>query len=114
MFSRELPKAIRSGQFAFIDRGDYPYVTCHVDNVIEAVECPLERGAGGHAYFINAPETQTFSGFIGMIASVQGLSINKLRSMPYRLAFTLGRVLEVLAAITFRKRTRRSRVPWCG
>lgn len=103
MFSRDLPKAIRSGQFAFIDRGDYPYVTCHVDNVIEAVECALERGTGGRAYFINDPETQTFRGFIAMIASVQGLSIDKLRSMPYRLAFALGRVMELLAAITFRK-----------
>jgi hypothetical protein len=27
MFSRELPRAIASGQFAFIDRGEYPYAT---------------------------------------------------------------------------------------
>lgn len=103
MFSRELPKAIASGHFAFINRGDYPYATCHVDNVIEAVACALERGTGGRAYFINDPETQTFRAFIGMIASLQGLSIEKLRSMPYRLAFMMGRVMEWLAALTFRK-----------
>jgi nucleoside-diphosphate-sugar epimerase len=103
MFSRELPNAIKSGQFAFINRGDYPYVTCHVDNVIEAVECALGRGPGGRAYFINDQETQTFRDFIGMIASLQGLSVDKLRSMPYRLAFTLGRVMEFFAAITLRK-----------
>jgi nucleoside-diphosphate-sugar epimerase len=103
MFSRELPRVIASGQFAFVDRGDYPFVTCHVDNVIEAVECALERGAGGRAYFVNDPETQTFRDFIGMIAGLKGLSVDKLRSMPYRLAFTMGRLMEAFATITFRK-----------
>lgn len=103
MFSRELPRAIKSGQFAFIDHGDYPYVTCHVDNVVEAIECALERGMGGHAYFINDQETQTFHEFVGMLASLQNLSIDKLRSMPYRLAFTLGRAMEFIWSITFRK-----------
>ena len=102
-FSRELPRVIKSGQFAFIDRGDYPFVTCHVNNVVEAVQCALERGAGGRAYFINDQETQTFREFIRMIASLQNLSIDKLRSMPYRLAFTIGRLMEFFAVITFRK-----------
>jgi nucleoside-diphosphate-sugar epimerase len=43
-FSRGLPAAIKTGQFAFIDRGDYAFATCHVDNVVEAVECALDRG----------------------------------------------------------------------
>jgi nucleoside-diphosphate-sugar epimerase len=103
MFSRELPRAIKSGQFAFIDRGDYPYASCHVDNVVEAIQCALERGTGGHAYFINDQQTQTFREFIGMLASVQNLSIDKLRSMPYRLAFAIGRAMEFLWAITLRK-----------
>jgi nucleoside-diphosphate-sugar epimerase len=103
MFSRELPRLIASGRFAFIDRGDYPFVTCHVDNVIEAIECALERGTGGRAYFINDRETQTFRELIKMVAASQGLSIDKLRSMPYRLAFTIGRAMELLATATFRK-----------
>jgi len=71
--------------------------------VVEAIQCALERGTDGHAYFINDQETQTFREFIGMIASLQNLSIDKLRSMPYRLAFTLGRVMEFFSSITFRK-----------
>jgi hypothetical protein len=35
---------IRRRQFAFIDGGRYPYVSCHVDNVAEATLCALERG----------------------------------------------------------------------
>jgi nucleoside-diphosphate-sugar epimerase len=80
-----------------------PTRTCHVDNVIEAIECALERGVGGRAYFTNDQETQTFREFITMIANLKGLSTSKLRSMPYGLAFTLGRVMEIIAAITFRK-----------
>jgi nucleoside-diphosphate-sugar epimerase len=102
-FSRELPRLIESGSFKFIERGDYPFGICHVDNVIEAVQCALERGAGGRAYFVNDQETQTFREFIGMLASLQNLSIDKLGSMSYRLAFTIGRLMELFAAITFRK-----------
>ena len=102
-FSREIPHVIKSGQFAFINRGDYPYSTCHVDNVIEAIQCGLERGTGGRAYFINDQETRTFREFIAIIASLRNLSIDKLRSMPYGIAFTMGRLMELFAAITFRK-----------
>lgn len=102
-FSRELPHVIESGQFAFINRGEFPYSTCHVDNVIEAIECALEHGKGGHAYFINDRESLTFREFIRMIAGLQNLSIEKLRSVSYGLAFTMAWVMEFLAAITFRK-----------
>ena len=89
MFSRELPKAIASGQFAFINRGDYPYATTHGDDVVEAVQCALERGAGGHAYFINDKERRSFRDFIAMFASTKNLTVDKLRSMPLR-AVSLG------------------------
>ena len=102
-FSHELPRVIKSGQFAFINRGGYPCVTCHVDNVIEAIQCALERGTGGHAYFINDREKITFREFIKNIASLQNLSIEKLRSVPYGLAFAMARVMEFFANITFRK-----------
>jgi nucleoside-diphosphate-sugar epimerase len=96
MWSRELPAAIASGQFAFINRGDYAYATCHVDNVVEAIECALERGTGGRAYFINDQEQRTFREFIASVASLGNLSIDKLRSMPYGLAFFVGRMMETV------------------
>src|SRR5215472_6622167 len=99
-FSRALPQAINSGQFAFINRGDYAFATCHVDNVVEAVQCALERGEGGHALFITDQEKLTFRAFVASLASVQGLSIEKLRSMPYGIASTLGRLMDAVWAIT--------------
>ncbi|MBV8352673.1 MAG: NAD-dependent epimerase/dehydratase family protein [Verrucomicrobia bacterium] len=101
-FSRELPQAINSGNFAFVDRGDYAFATCHVDNVVEAVQCALERGEGGRAYFITDQEKQTFREFVASLASLQGLSIEKLRSIPYWLALTLGRLMDA-AWVVLRK-----------
>lgn len=95
-FSRALPEAIRSGQFAFIGRGDYAFATCHVDNVVEAIRCALERGEGGRAFFIKDREGQTFRAFVASLASLQGLSIDKLRSMPYWLAAATGRLFDLV------------------
>ncbi len=94
MWSRELPKAIASRQFGFIERGEYAYSTCHVDNLIEAIGCALESGTGGRAYFVNDQETLTFRDFVRMIAGLENLSIDKLPSMPYGAAFFVGRMLE--------------------
>jgi len=99
VFSRELPRAIRSGQFAFIERGNYPFVALHVDNLVEAVGCVLAAETGGRAYFVNDTETVTFREFVNGLAKLQGLSTDKLRSMPYGLAFFLGRIMEMGAAI---------------
>ncbi|HVW55861.1 MAG TPA: NAD-dependent epimerase/dehydratase family protein [Rhizobiaceae bacterium] len=98
-FSRALPGAIKSGQFAFFDRGDYAFSTCHVDNVVEAIKCALERGEGGRAYFIKDREELTFREFVAGLAGVQGLSIEKLRSMPYWLASALGRMFDTYWAV---------------
>jgi nucleoside-diphosphate-sugar epimerase len=98
-FSRALPQAVNSGQFAFINRGDYAFDTCHVDNIVEAVRCALARGEGGRAFFITGQEKLTFREFIASLASVQGLSIEKLSSMPYGIASTLGRLFDAVWAI---------------
>lgn len=95
VFSRNIPHAIESGQFAFIARGDYPYSTCHVDNVVEALICALERGEGGKAYFVRDADNTTFRAFVDGLAKLQGLSIDKLRSVPYSMAFFMGRMMEL-------------------
>jgi nucleoside-diphosphate-sugar epimerase len=98
-FSRAIPEAIGSRQFSFINRGDYSFVTCHVGNVVEAVQCALECGQGGRPYFVHDRETMTFRTFIAMLAERQSLSIDGIKSVPYRLAFTLGRLMEIGAAV---------------
>lgn len=71
--------------------------------MIEAVQCALDRGEGGRAYFLNDQEATTFREFVAMLAGRQGLSIEKVRSMSYRFAFMLGRLMEFSAAVSFSK-----------
>lgn len=99
-FSRALPQAVNSGQFAFFNRGDYAFDTCHIDNVVEAVLCGLERGEGGRAFFITDCEKLTFREFVASLAGVQGLSIDRLRSVPYGVASALGQLMDALWAVT--------------
>jgi nucleoside-diphosphate-sugar epimerase len=98
-FSKQLPHAIESGQFAFIAGGEYPSSAIHVDNVVEAVQCALERGTGGRPYFISDRDVVTFREFVAGHAEAEGLSIDGLRSFPYRVAFTFGRLMEAVAAM---------------
>jgi nucleoside-diphosphate-sugar epimerase len=69
-----------------------------------AVQCALERGAGGCAYFINDRETTTFREFIAALANLQELSIDELGSISYRVAFSMGWLMEIGAAIIFSDR----------
>ena len=103
-FSLAIPDAIGSGGFTFIDRGDYAFSTCHVDNVIEALQCALAGGEGGRAYAVVDPEPTTFRDFVAMLASNQGLSIEKLGTASYRLAFMLGRLMEIGARVVFSRK----------
>ncbi|RUP26877.1 MAG: NAD(P)-dependent oxidoreductase [Mycolicibacterium sp.] len=96
-FSREIPGRIETGQFAFINRGDYPFSTCHVDNVVEAVQLALVGDPGGRAYFVNDREPITFRQFIAGLADAQDLSIDNLRSVPYYAAVSLGWIMERIA-----------------
>ncbi|WP_029106270.1 NAD-dependent epimerase/dehydratase family protein [Mycobacterium sp. URHD0025] len=98
-FSREIPGRIETGQFAFINRGDYPFSTCHVDNVVEAVQLALGGGPGGRAYFVNDREPISLRQFISSLADVQDLSIDKLRSIPYSAAVFLGWFMETIAPL---------------
>ncbi|GBQ99351.1 nucleoside-diphosphate-sugar epimerase [Acetobacter nitrogenifigens DSM 23921 = NBRC 105050] len=99
-FSNALPRAIKSRQFAFIDRGEYAFSTCHVDNVIEAIGLALKPGEGGRAFFIADQEQTTFRAFIASLATVQGLSVDKLHSIPYWVATMIGRVMDAAWSLT--------------
>jgi nucleoside-diphosphate-sugar epimerase len=98
-FSAALPGMLKRHQFGFIDRGDFPYVTCHVDNVVEAVLCALRSDAGGKAYFINDREATTFRAFVIDIAKSLGLDASRAPSMPYGVARGIGRVMEGLWSV---------------
>jgi hypothetical protein len=57
------------------------------------------RARSNGPYFINDRDLATFREFVAGLAEVDGLSIGDLRSVPYRVAFTHGRLMEAVAAM---------------
>lgn len=99
-FSEALPVMVKRGMFGFIGGGRFPCVTCHVDNVVEALILALTKGRGGEAYFINDAEPTTLREFLIDVGHALGLSLEKSRSLPYGVAMALGRVMEGVAWLT--------------
>lgn len=95
-FSSALPALLKRRMFGFIDKGQFPCVTCHVDNVVEAVLCAIRTDAGGKAYFINDREPTTFRDFVIDIARCLGLDASRAPSFPYGAARRIGGLMEVL------------------
>ncbi len=95
-FSAALPTMLRRRRFAFVGGGRYPYATCHVDNVVEAVMCAARSDAAGRAFFVNDAEPITFRGFVEGIAGALGLDVSRAPSLPYPVARLMGGVTEGL------------------
>ena len=94
--SAVLPDLLKRRMFGFIDKGEVPCVTCHVENVVEAVLCAIGSDAGGRAYFINDRKPTTFRAFVTDIARSLGLDASRAPSLPYGVANGIGGVLETL------------------
>lgn len=91
-----LPTLLRRRMFGFIDKGQFPCVTCHADNVVEAVLCAIRAEAGGTAYFINDREPTTFRAFVIDVARSLGQDASRAPSMPYGVARRMGGLMEAL------------------
>lgn len=98
-FSAALPRLVKARQFGFIGGGRFGNVTCHVDNVVEALICALDKGAGGAAYFINDAEPATLRGFLTDVGAALGLDVSRSPSFPYGVAWTLATLMEFWARL---------------
>lgn len=94
------------GRFAWIDGGRARTSTCHVFNLVHAVELALTRGEGGRAYFVADDGVTTVRDFIGAMAATRDVALPE-RSLPKGLARGLAAVIEGLWGVL----RRRSRPP---
>jgi nucleoside-diphosphate-sugar epimerase len=60
--ARQIAGQIRTGQFAWIGGGRYPYSTCHVDNLTSAIAASLSGGEG--VFFVDDGAPVEFRAFI--------------------------------------------------
>jgi nucleoside-diphosphate-sugar epimerase len=94
-FLPEIIRAVRSKQFLWVNRGLYPYETCHVRNICEGALLASEKGEGGQAYFLTDTEKRTFREFIVELLATQEMTPGQL-AVPRLVAWVSAAFLEGL------------------
>ena len=94
-FLPEIIHAARSKRFLWVNKGLYPYETCHVRNVCEGAVLACQKGTGGQAYFLTDTEKTTFREFITGLLATQGITPGSL-SLPWPAAWASAAFLEGL------------------
>lgn len=61
--------------FAWIDAGQHMTSTCHVKNLVHAVELALSNGLGGRAYFIADDGERSMREFLTELLGTQGVEL---------------------------------------
>ncbi|MCW8409588.1 NAD-dependent epimerase/dehydratase family protein [Legionella sp. PATHC035] len=87
---------VRKRQFAWISRGEYPYATCHVQNLCQAIALALRSEVTG-AYFLTDDEDITLREFITQRLHASGLETPRM-SVPAPVAWLMGKGMEKLWA----------------
>ncbi|QWD75404.1 NAD(P)-dependent oxidoreductase [Polynucleobacter sp. MWH-UH24A] len=92
---KQIGKAANQGQFAWFDGGQYPYATCHVDNLSHAVSLALKAELDGSACFIADEGHLPFKEFMTQRLRVGGYKVPKL-SLPTSIAYKIAGLIEAI------------------
>jgi len=86
---------VRSGKFVWIDGGNAPFESAHVENVAHAIVAAITSGKNKNVYFITDGESQTVREFFSKFFEVRGIT-PPWRSMPAWVATLSARLIERL------------------
>lgn len=98
----QLVKAVRTGQFIWINHGNYRYMTTHVTNVCHGAILAAEKSPGGQSYFLSDGDVVQFREWVTMLLSIEGVRPGKL-SIPRWLAWNVAGFMEMVWKTTERK-----------
>jgi nucleoside-diphosphate-sugar epimerase len=98
----QLAALARRNQFIWINHGNYPYVTTHVDNACHGMILAAQRSSGGQAYFLADEDVVQFREWVTRLLAIQGLQPGA-RSIPYRWAWMIATLMEIFWSSTRRK-----------
>lgn len=90
---KQIGKAANQGQFAWFDGGQYPYATCHVDNLGHAVSLALTAELNGSACFVGDQSDLTFREFMTQRLKAGSYRVPKL-SIPTVAAYKIAGFIE--------------------
>ncbi|OKH52702.1 hypothetical protein NIES2101_13775 [Calothrix sp. HK-06] len=98
----QLVKAVRTGQFIWINQGTYPYMTTHVTNVCHGAILAAEKSPGGQSYFLSDGDVVQFREWVTMLLKIEGVRPGK-QSIPRWLAWNVAGFMEMVWKTTRRK-----------
>ena len=84
---------VKKGRWVWFDHGHYLTSTCHVANAVEGTLLALDKGQGGHTYFLTDGAPIEFRNFITEMFKTQGLTL-PARSIPRPLSLWGARIGE--------------------
>ncbi|MFM8768532.1 MAG: NAD-dependent epimerase/dehydratase family protein [Rubrivivax sp.] len=90
---RELGAAIRRRRFGWFSGGHFPYATCHVANLAQAVVLALRGDVSGEALFVSDGEPVDLRVFLSRRLAVAGLPVTRA-SVPTAAAWAVAGALE--------------------
>lgn len=100
----QLVHAVKTGQFVWIDRGNYPYMTTHVANVCHGAILAAAHSPGGQTYFLSDGDVVNFREWITALLETAGVKPGRL-SIPRWVAWYLAELIEIIWTISRRKST---------
>lgn len=93
-----LVESVKKGEFTWVDNGNFPTPTCHVENVVEAVIKAVKATAHGKAYFITDGLKQSNRQVTSALLSTRGVSApDKSMSRPIAkiMAFMIEKIWKI-------------------
>lgn len=91
----QLIRAVKKGQFKWVNGGRYLTSTCHVANVCEGALLAAERGRGGEAYFLTDGAPVEFRAFMSRLFEARGVTVPD-EEIPFAVAKFAAQVCEQL------------------
>jgi nucleoside-diphosphate-sugar epimerase len=89
----EIGPASNRGQFGWFSQGHYPFATCSIDNLCDALQRAMQHTHSGCVFNISDGEPVDFRAFMTRRLEVSGFQVPTL-SVPRKLAWWLGSFTE--------------------
>ena len=93
MIDRQIGPAADRGQFGWFGHGRYPYSTCYIGNLCEAILQVLIQNVSSGAFFIRDEEQMNLRKFLSTRLRAGGYAVPTL-SIPLAVAWPLARFTE--------------------
>ena len=90
----EIGPASNRGQFGWFSQGHYPFATCSIANLCDALQCAMQHTQSGYVFNISDREPVDFRVFMTRRLEVSGFQVPTL-SVPRKLAWWLGAFTEM-------------------